>query len=128
MSVVSTQRGEFAEPTIDQGSLTWVYTRTHAAFKDAGAWAGIRPFAARIVLAIADRGGSTTPEQLAEDLATDGSAVRRCLAVLYARGLATGVGADGGERRIGVMTTVGLTDDGRKLARRIRRCAKGDAK
>lgn len=74
-----------------RGSLTRRYTRIHRALLLAAHHGRVRPSAARVLLAIADRGGQTVGHaDLAADLETDGGHVRTSLAALYARGLATG--------------------------------------
>lgn len=102
-----------------QGSMTTteVYSQAHKTFAAAGDRAGIHAFQARLVLAIFERQEVTTPKQLAGELQSDGSQVRRWLPGLYAKGLVEGIGSDGGARRTGVATHVRLTADGQKLAR-----------
>lgn len=102
-------------------SLTRGYTRLHLAFRSAARMFGTEPLAARIALAVAERGGEATTEQIYADLGSVGAQVRRQLGRMYESGLAIGTGAGGGRRRPGVHVRVRLTASGNELAQLVGR-------
>lgn len=102
-------------------SLTATYTRIHDAFQTIAAEERIQPTSMRMVVAIAEHGGSATSDELEaafNDL-TGGSQIRRALLTLYSSGHAIGLARTGGRRRRGVRTRVTLTDKGRRAAQRV---------
>lgn len=103
-------------------SLTEGYTRVHNALARGARSAGVRPYCARVLVAVFERGGTATRGEIAQDLGTSPEAPTepgRSLRELIAAGLVVGLAVDGGERRTGVETCVKLTDAGRVLALEI---------
>lgn len=102
-------------------SVTAPYTRAHEAFSRVAHALpkGTTAYDVRVLVALLERGGSARMDELAGDLCPSGdyTALRRSTSTLYGRGLATGRGADGGERRPGTLTLVELTSRGRHAAR-----------
>jgi len=108
----------------DQGLTdTETYSRLHQAFLAVGRKASLDPFTVRLALALREHDGPMMMFELIDDMRVEGSIVRRGLGKMYATGLATGVGSDGGARRRGVETRIALTRKGRALADRVLKTA-----
>lgn len=99
--------------------LTTTYSEIHSAIRTAGRELGIEPYVVRVVLAIYDRGGEATSDELEADLSEAGTAVRRALLTMYRREFAIGLAADGGPRRPGQRSRVTLTPTGALIARSV---------
>ncbi len=109
-------------------TFTRRYTRMTRALAVVSTETGLDPFAVRLVVAISDRAGAATTEQLVADIALEGSNVRRALGTLYGQGLASGEALGGGRRRPGVMTLVRLTPKGEAVAARVQGLAASAAR
>lgn len=99
---------------------TRTYSNFHRALSAGCKEFGIEPTLGRIAVALYERGGDASSDQLEADLANpDGTTTRRGLSRMYRLGLAQGHAADGGPRRPGSRSRVALTQSGRALAGRI---------
>lgn len=101
-------------------TLTDAYSQVHRALADSAREAGLVPHDVRVILALDERGGTATSEELYDDLRCEGTAVRRSLLTLYKAGLVEGRAIDGGPRRPGVVTRAELTATGRIIAADVR--------
>jgi len=112
-------------PLSDQGRTdTETYSRLHQAFIAVGRKASLDPFTVRLALALREHDRPMMTSELVDAMRhDDGSIVRHGLGKMYATGLATGVGRDGGVRRQGVETRITLTRKGRGLADRVLKIA-----
>ncbi len=77
---------------------------------------GLRPFALRVLLAVADAGGSRSTLELERDLLAEGAAIRRSLPDLRRVGLVVDRAATGGPPKPGVRSVLHLTELGGLLA------------
>ena len=98
--------------------ITALYTAHHLAFRRGAQAFSVSPFAARIAVAIHERGGEATSHEIAEDLGSAGAPVRRELAAMYALQLARGDGP-AGRGKPGTVTSVALTEAGRALVKQV---------
>ncbi len=100
-------------------NATLTYGRIHNALRSAAGALHTVPMNVRVLVALLDRGGAATTDELTADLHANHSAVRRAASELYARGWACGRGSDGGPRRVGVTSRLELTPAGEQIARRV---------
>ncbi len=100
-------------------TATATYGRIHSALRSAAAALQTVPMNVRVLVALLERGGRGTTDELTADLHANATAVRRAAGELYARGWARGRGSDGGPRRIGVTSRLELTPAGDHIARRV---------
>lgn len=102
-------------------NMTLTYSRLHAAMTAAGREAGVGPFTVRVLLAVHEHheqhGTAPDTGDLEQMLGGEGSAIRRALIDAYDRGLAIGVGPDGGRRKRGSRTRVTLDEAGERVVR-----------
>jgi hypothetical protein len=129
-------------------TVTRTYTRLHNAIVSGAKRAGLRFHDARVLVAVADRGGEATSREVFEDITTpggrergrpdrDGARVRKSIGVLRDTGFVTAEPPDpagfrgkgtGRGWRAGMVLRVALTQAGRALADEILQAAKGRAK
>jgi DNA-binding IclR family transcriptional regulator len=101
-------------------SVTDVYGRVHwllAAYARVNA---IVPADVRLLVALHERGGRGTSDELWREMATNATAVRRSSITLRNRGLVVASAADGSVRpKRGTLLQLDLTENGRSIAQMV---------
>lgn len=97
-------------------TLTDRYSALHRALVDVARRRDLAPMDIRVLVALHERGGAATSEEIEQDLLCEGSAVRRSWLVLRESSYVFTSGIDGGRARQGVRTQLTLTAIGRGLA------------
>lgn len=96
-------------------TVTASYTATHRAFSEVAKEHGFTPFDVRVLVGIADHGGTVRTDLLSAALHVEASAVRRSSLALRSAGLVSVDAVDGGRVRRGVSSRLALTASGRRL-------------
>lgn len=100
-------------------SVTAAYAATHDAFTSVAEFERLVAFDVRLLVAIADRGGSGRTDELQRDMLAHGSAIRRSSMTLRARGLVRATACDGTPTpKRGVRARLTLTERGEAVAGR----------
>ncbi len=100
-------------------TATVTYGRIHTALRSTADIVQTEPMNVRVLVALLERGGAATIDELETDLHANATAVRRAAVHLYARRWATGLASDGGPRRPGARSRLELTADGEQIARGV---------
>ncbi len=98
-------------------TATLTYGRIHNALRSTAGVLQTVPMNVRVLVALHERGGAATTDELTADLHANATAVRRAAGELYVRGWARGMGVDGGPRREGVRSRLELSAEGECVAR-----------
>lgn len=95
-------------------SLTLEYSLTRQAIREVAVRHELASMDVRVLVALADRGGTARTDDLEADLRQDGSAVRRSLIALRPRW------CEGGDKR-GARLPIRLTEEGWQTAQSVER-------
>lgn len=106
-------------------SLTAVYSAAHGAFSYVADAHALTRFEVRLLVAVLDRGGSTTTAELEADLGACGSSVRRASLTLRASGHVLADAGPGTSQPVrGCRARISLTAEGRVAAEHSVRLAR----